>query len=57
LINPFKAVGDHAQGMFRAADGCDFFDHTALKVMACPIIAVAAPFVFVGAFFRNKEAS
>jgi hypothetical protein len=55
MKNPFKASGSAVSGMFAAADGCDFFDHTTLKVGAVLATPIVAPVAFVAAFFQGQE--
>lgn len=55
MRNPFKAVGSAVSGMFTAADGCDFFDPTTLKVGAVLVTPIVAPVAFVAALFQKAE--
>jgi hypothetical protein len=40
--------------MFTAADQCDYFDHTTLKVGAVIVTPIVAPIAFISAFFVKK---
>jgi hypothetical protein len=40
--------------MFSAADGCDFFDPTTLKVGAVLVTPIAAPVAFIAALFSKN---
>jgi hypothetical protein len=55
MKNPFTASGKALPAMFRAADGCDFFNPSALKVGAVVITPIVAPIAFVAALFSPKE--
>jgi hypothetical protein len=55
MKNPFKAAGSAVSGMFSAADGCDFFDPTTLKVGAVIVTPIVAPVAFVAALFQKPD--
>lgn len=42
-------------GMFAAANECDFFDHSTLKVGAAVVTPIVAPIAFLSAFFKKRE--
>lgn len=54
MKNPFKAAGSAVSGMYTAADGCDFFSPTALKIGATAVAPVIASVAFVAALFQKK---
>ena len=53
MVNPFTHAGKAVAGMFKAADECDFFAPTPLKVGATLITPIVAPVAFVSAFFKK----
>lgn len=55
MVKHFTHTAKTVAGMFTAADECDFFDHTTLKVGAVVVTPIVAPVAFVAAFFARKS--